>query len=93
MKRSVLFSSIIIAAIVSTSLITFAGNGNGPQSGSGGNAQNKGKAPTAWIYHKHGNGTWSLMQVPVGAIGGHAAHGDMWYKTGCPLDGPEYGCN
>ena len=92
-KAKVLVGALLIAMVLGGSLIAFAGNGNGPNSGSGGNAQNNGNGNSLWIYHNHGNGTWSLMQVPPGAVSGHAAHGDIWYPSGCPLTGPVNGCN
>jgi hypothetical protein len=74
------------------SLVLLAGGGKGPQSGNGGNASNNGNGNTVWIYHSHGNGTWSMKEIPLGSISGHAAHGDLWYQTGCPLTGPADGC-
>ena len=84
-------SLILFFATVSTFALR-GGNGNSPNSGSGGNAGNNGQGNTTLIYHQHGNGTWSLMQIPAGAIAGHAAHGDLWYQSGCPLSGPVNAC-
>src|SRR5688500_6345726 len=80
----------VVALLIASGL--FGGNGNNPNSGSGGNCANNGSGNTIWIYHHHGNGTWSMEQVPPGSLQGHAAHGDMWYQTGCPLTGPIDAC-
>ena len=90
-RNSEKFYVLLIALGVLTCMFAFAGE-NGPNSGSGGNCANNGKGNTVWIYHKHGNGTYSLVQAPVGALSGHAAHGDLWYHTGCPLTGPAEAC-
>jgi hypothetical protein len=85
-KAKVLFGLIVVAMLLGNSSPSFADNS--PNSGSGGNGGNNGNGNTVWIYHTHGNGTISMMQIPAGAIAGHAAHGDMWFPNGCPLTGP-----
>jgi hypothetical protein len=92
MKRVKILTALLFCLAVAGTLVLNGGNGNGPSSGSGGNAGNNGGGNNIWIYHHHGNDTWSLMEVPPGAVSGHAAHGDIWYHTGCPLTGPENGC-
>jgi hypothetical protein len=92
MKKAKVFIGTLLISISLISVSSTAGNGNGPNSGSGGNSNNNGNQGEAWILHNHGNGTYSLMHVTSGAMAGHAAHGDMWYKTGCPLTGPVNAC-
>jgi hypothetical protein len=92
MKKSKLMIGSVLLALIISYVPSTAGNGNGPNSGSGGNSQNNGGQGEAWILHQHGNGTYKLMNVTAGAIAGHAAHGDLWYHTGCPLSGPENAC-
>jgi hypothetical protein len=42
------------------------------------------------IYHSTGNGSWFVMSIPVNAVAAHANHeGDRWFRTPCPLTGPE----
>jgi hypothetical protein len=42
------------------------------------------------IYHARGNGTYAAHTVNRNSLGGHANHeGDRWYRTLCPLSGPE----
>jgi hypothetical protein len=93
-KMKVLVGTLLVATMIGGASLAFAGNGNGngPNSGSGGNGQNNGNGNSVWINHHHGNGTWSLMQVPPGAVAGHAAHGDIWYYSGCPLTGSQFAC-
>jgi hypothetical protein len=40
------------------------------------------------IYHMQGNGSWTVLTVGEGSREGHAAHGDRWFGTLCPLSGP-----
>jgi hypothetical protein len=42
------------------------------------------------IYHYEGNGSWSTRTISRSALNGHAGHeGDRWWRTQCPLSGPE----
>lgn len=84
MKQKRLLTVLVLSALTTVSLL-IAGNGNGD--GTCNNSSDKVK-----IYHRHGNGTYSLMHVPEASLSGHAAHGDMWYQTGCPLTGAEWAC-
>jgi len=88
MKKIHLILGLVLLTVINTSSI--GGNGNGPNSGNGGNTNNNGNGTSILIYHAHGNGTYSMMSVNMGSLAGHAAHGDMWYFTGCPLSGPEH---
>jgi hypothetical protein len=91
-RMKLLISSAALCILAVGAFSVYGGNGNGPQSGSGGNAANNGGGNNIWIYHTHGNGTWSLMEISQGAMAGHAAHGDVWYQTGCPLSGGVTAC-
>jgi hypothetical protein len=45
------------------------------------------------IYHTTGNGSYSVLTISANAVAGHANHeGDRWFRTQCPLSGPE-DCN
>jgi hypothetical protein len=90
------FEKVVIAVAlplaVAGALYAGVSNNNGPQNGSGGNAQSNGMDEYCWILHAHGNGNYSLMKAKAGALAGHASHGDLWYKTGCPLTGAVDAC-
>jgi hypothetical protein len=86
MKKAKSFLTCVLVAI---SVTTGLSDNDGPNSGSGGNGNNMGGAAETWVYHAHGNGTYSLMLVTAGSFAGHAAHGDLWPYTVCPISGPK----
>jgi hypothetical protein len=93
MKRAqYLIASLVLTLVLGTISTNAAGPDNGPNSGNGGNSQNNSGIESVLIYHSHGNGTYSMMAIPLGSMAGHAAHGDLWYHTGCPLTGGEHDC-
>jgi hypothetical protein len=88
-KTRVLIGLMIASLCITTVSSTRAGKGDGPQCGGGGNSNNNSNINSVIVNHHHGNGIWSMMIIPVGSIQGHAAHGDLWWLSPCPLTGPK----
>ena len=45
------------------------------------------------IYHKtNGSQGYIILNVSQSSLQGHAKHGDLYFHSLCPVDGPEFGC-
>jgi hypothetical protein len=88
MKTKKVLPVFVLVAIAVLGTVSLLYGGNGNQGGGDNNNACGQSTAKVWIYHKHGDGTFTLKQIPIAAVNGHAQHGDMWYPTGCPLTGP-----
>ena len=45
------------------------------------------------IFHQtNGSQGYIILSVSPGSLQGHANHGDLYFSSLCPVEGPEFGC-